>query len=526
MIKKPLKANKNKAVAYCRVSTDEQADKGLSLDVQEEVCLRQIAADGYQDFEVIRDEGKSAGSLNRPGIQKVIDLVLNREISAVYAVNSDRIARNTLDHLNLMDLFEKNGVKLRYISQPNSDGSAMAKMVDTVFASFNEMQRRVVSEKVKTTLNAKARAGYFPSFCPLGYKNAQNPDLAASRLANRIIIPDPIMGPLITEAFKLYATGDYNGYDLNDLMYEKGLRTKTGGKLSPSRFYEIFKNPVYVGEVHWGDVHITEGKHKPLIDRETFERASKIMAGNNHHACRRRKYQWLLNGFVYCAKHQRRYTAEWHLNKGLAYYHCPNRTGCGRYIEMNELENKVAEKFKELELDPKFIELVIEKVKDIFYSRRRDYESKRQALINQRTAFEAKKKIAEDKLLSGILSDDDFSKIRQELNLNITNLNERTADLDNRQEIKVDIAQEVLRFASDIYSAYIKAPLPVKRHYLALFWERFEIADGVIIKSVPSLLFGELMALNYAYQKSSKAKFNSVLNSLDEVILSKQMLAS
>jgi len=221
------------AVAYCRVSTEEQANKGLSLDVQEENCKRAIENDGFHLLKVIRDEGKSAGNLNRPGIKEIIGLTEQGKIDAVYVISSDRLARNTVDHLSLRDLFRKKNVRLVYINQPMLDDGALSRTMDTILASFNELQRMTTSEKVKSTMRAKVEAGYFPTLAPIGYKNTQDKS-AKERLGINIIAPDE-MAPLITEAFKLYSTGNFNVYDLGDLLYKKGLRTKRGEKIAPSR---------------------------------------------------------------------------------------------------------------------------------------------------------------------------------------------------------------------------------------------------------------------------------------------------
>ena len=519
MTKKVIKL----AIVYCRVSTEEQVNKGLSLDVQESACKDAIQKDGLKLIKVIRDEGKSAGSLNRPGIQEIIKLTAGQKIHAVYTISGDRLARNTMDYLCLRDLFRKNNVELKYIYQPNSDDSAVSRTMDTVMASFNEMQRLVISEKVKKTLYAKAEAGYFPTTAPIGYKNVDNPDTSASKLARKIIVPDN-SAPLITEAFKLYATGNFNGYDLNELMYEKGLRTKQELMLSPSRFYELMKNRLYIGELHWGEINVEKAKHEPLIDKGTFDCVQSIMTGHNHHACRRRKYTWLLNGFVYCDKQQKRYTAEWHLNKKLAYYHCTNRFGCGKYIETNKLEDKIAEKFKDLEFNDNFVEQVIEKAKSIFYKRRREYEAKKQALTNQKTAYEAKLRVAENKLFSGVISDEDFTRIRGEANTEINNIDDRLAELETRKNTQTDVAQEIIRFTKNIFKTYSSASPTLKRHYLNFFWERFEVADGVIIKSIPTLLFRELLRLEQVFIKTENPQIDENLRRISSVIITNSLL--
>lgn len=192
------------AVAYLRVSTDEQANKGLSLDVQEEACKNAIEKDGFELLKVIKDEGQTGTNLKRAGIKEVISLVINKNIDAVYTISSDRLNRNTADYLYLRDLFRKNNVELRYVYQQNTDDSAVSRTTDTILATINEMQSLVTSEKVKKTLHAKATAGYFPSSAPLGYVNITNPDPTTNRFARKIIVPDPKMSPFITDYYRSF----------------------------------------------------------------------------------------------------------------------------------------------------------------------------------------------------------------------------------------------------------------------------------------------------------------------------------
>ena len=493
--------NKKLAIGYCRVSTEEQANHGLSLDVQEENCRMAINNDGYELLKIIRDEGRSGGNLNRPGIKELIHLVVNKKIDAVYTISGDRMNRNTIEYLQLRQLMRENNIELRYIHQANLDDSAIGRTMDTVLASFNEFQRLQTSEKVKKVSAARVEAGYFPTQAPLGYKNDINPDPNADRLAKKIIIPD-LMAPLITEAFKLFATGNFNGYDLSDVLNQKGLRTRNNKLMSPSRFYEMLRNRIYIGEIQHGKNYNPNGKHKPLIDKTTFDIVQSVLDGHNKHACRRRKHSWLLGGFIYCARHGKRYTAEWHLNKSLAYYHCTNRNGCGKYIETSKLEGMIADKFKDLEFNPEFIDKIIEKAKKSYYKSRDEYDAKRQSLINQRTAFEVKLKTAEDKLLLSTLLDEDFKRIRYQTKSDIEKIDEQLVNLSQRNEVKVDMAKEILSFTKNIYLTYKKAPPHLKRHFLSLFWDRFEVQDGVIIKSVSSVLFQRLLDLEQLYLKN------------------------
>jgi hypothetical protein len=165
------------------------------------------------------------------------------------------------------------------------------------------------------------------------------------------------------------------------------------------------------------------------------------------------------------------------------------------------MEEKVADKFSELEFTEDFTNQIIEKVKQLVQTRRKQSDSKRQSIVNRKTAIEARKRVMEDKLLDGLIQDDDFTERRKEFNTEIADIENELEDIRSKQDLKIDIAQEVLSFSKDINKAYKKASPTLKRHYLSFFWQKFEVFDGVIIKSHPTLIFSELLKLEKLLQK-------------------------
>lgn len=513
-----MENNKKLASIYCRVSTQYQAEEGISLDAQESACKEALLKDGYEIFKIVRDEGKSGGSLNRSGIKEIINLIINKKINALYVVASDRIARNTMDDIYFRNLCKENNVTLVCLNQPLSEDNAMTKMINTVLASVNQMQRDVTSEKVTMTMENKGNLGYFPALAPIGYVNIKNPDKSVEKSGQKIIVKDPVRAPFIKQAFEMFATGNFNVFDITDIMYEKGLKTKHGKKLSYSRMYEILRNKVYIGEVHWGNVHVKEGKHEPIIERDLFDRVQRLLNTKGLHSCRRRKYSWLLSGILTCYNHGCKYTAEWHLNKGIAYYHCTHRHGCGKYVEVGKMENMVADKFKDLEFSQEFLHTLIDRVKSVFFERRKIFEDKRKGLINQKTAYEAKRKTVEDKLLSDIISNDDFKRIKEEINIEMEKIDNRIANLEKERGLNMDIAEQVLSLTKNIYETYSTSNPKIQRLLLSFFWEKFVVNDGVIIKSVPSPLFQELLRLEKVFYKNTEIQKASKIKGFSEVI--------
>src|SRR5215217_3305006 len=104
-----------RAILYTRVSTDEQARSGYSLAQQLEALREYTAREGYEVLEEVQDPGQSGASLERPGMDRVRDLVAGGSVSVVLAQDRDRFAREPAYHYLLRREFEEHGCKLKVL---------------------------------------------------------------------------------------------------------------------------------------------------------------------------------------------------------------------------------------------------------------------------------------------------------------------------------------------------------------------------------------------------------------------------
>ena len=79
------------AIGYVRVSTDKQADHGVSLEGQAAKIRAMAVVQGAEIIELIVDGGESAKSMNRPGLRQVLALVEARKVDAVIVAKLDRL---------------------------------------------------------------------------------------------------------------------------------------------------------------------------------------------------------------------------------------------------------------------------------------------------------------------------------------------------------------------------------------------------------------------------------------------------
>ncbi len=95
------------AIGHVRVSTDRQAEHGVSLEAQESKIRAMSTIHSAELLEVIVDGGESAESLNRPGVQRLLALINSGQAQAVIVAKLDRLTRSVKDLCNLLELFEK-----------------------------------------------------------------------------------------------------------------------------------------------------------------------------------------------------------------------------------------------------------------------------------------------------------------------------------------------------------------------------------------------------------------------------------
>src|SRR5258708_30052142 len=95
-----------RALGYVRVSTDKQADRGVSLEAQAEKIRAMAVVQDAEILDIIVDGGESAKSLNRPGMARLLALVDSGDVQAVIVAKLDRLTRNVEDLLTLLERIE------------------------------------------------------------------------------------------------------------------------------------------------------------------------------------------------------------------------------------------------------------------------------------------------------------------------------------------------------------------------------------------------------------------------------------
>src|SRR5215211_5237458 len=160
-----------RAILYTRVSTDEQARTGYSLAQQLEALREYADREGYEVLEEVSDPGQSGASLERPGMDRVRDLVGAGGVSVVLAQDRDRISREPAYHYLLKREFEEHGARMRALND-RGDESPEGELTDGILDQLGKYERGKIAERSRRGKLRKAREGkIIPTHTPdYGFK--------------------------------------------------------------------------------------------------------------------------------------------------------------------------------------------------------------------------------------------------------------------------------------------------------------------------------------------------------------------
>ena len=214
------------AAAYIRVSTEEQATEGVSLDAQEATLRAYCAMRGLELAEVVVDAGVSAGKplSTRDGGAHLLDLVKRGKVGAVVCYKLDRLFRDASDCLQVTAAWDKAGVALHLVDlggQSVDTSSAMGRFFLTIMAGAAEMERNLIRERTSAAMAHKAsKREYTGGQVPYGWT------LGADGVH---LTPNPTEQAIIAAARTLREQG-LSLRKVGEELTAEGMLPRSGGK--------------------------------------------------------------------------------------------------------------------------------------------------------------------------------------------------------------------------------------------------------------------------------------------------------
>jgi DNA invertase Pin-like site-specific DNA recombinase len=223
------KKNKNsetsavrRVVAYARVSTEQQAVDGASLDAQQVQIEAYMKAFGYHLVAIEVDAGVSASTTDRPGLKAALGRLENGEADTLLVVKLDRLTRRLRDMVDLVDTYFKDRFTLLSVSESIDTRSAAGRMMLNMLTAVAEWEREAAAERTAAVMaHMKASGKFTGGWPPFGFKLGEDGTL----------IEDPAEQAVIADVRELKSFG----HSLRDIAKRIPVNPSTGKPYSASQ---------------------------------------------------------------------------------------------------------------------------------------------------------------------------------------------------------------------------------------------------------------------------------------------------
>lgn len=287
-----------KAAIYIRVSTEEQAKEGYSIDAQKKRLIDFVNSQGWELHDFYIDDGFSAKDLNRPHMQRMIRDMKEKSFDVILVYKLDRMVRSVTDLHELLQLFDKYDVKFKSSTEAFETTSAMGRFFITLVGAMAQWERENLAERVKMGMEEKAHKGERNgSYAPYGYK-----------LVDGELVIEPVEAEIVRKIFDMYITKSMNAivHDLN----RSGIKKRNSLWSNRSLGY-LLSNPVYIGKIRWnykkagsfktGKEIITDAKHEPIISEEVFNHVQELLQSRRQMG-KTATSEYIFSGLLKCAR--------------------------------------------------------------------------------------------------------------------------------------------------------------------------------------------------------------------------------
>lgn len=309
------------ASLYARVSTEDQASTGLSLDTQLSECrqyaLRQGFALGEEYVDVL-----SGTRDDRPQYQAMLAAARSqRGQAAVVVAALDRLGRRLLERIRCREELKALGVAVHSVRE----GGEVSDLVANVLGAVAQEEVRRLGERVKASRRYMASLGWKPpGRAPYGYVwRPATPSERATGAPNVVLDLDERAAPSMAEAFARVADGA-SIHRVTAWLRELPEQERGGRRLPNTVVSYLLRAPVYVARPDHGDADVLarpRARWPALVSDDVWTRAQRYIADHETHH-HQSSGQYLLIGYFRCPLCGRRPVGNTNVKRNIRRYRC------------------------------------------------------------------------------------------------------------------------------------------------------------------------------------------------------------
>jgi site-specific DNA recombinase len=288
-----------RAVLYVRVSAlmGRDGETFHSPDLQTAALRRHVGPLGLREVGVVQDLDRTGRTFAREGLDQIRGMVEAGGVDVVAVYDLSRLGRNVREALQFIQWLDERGVSV-ISTVEKIDDTPEGKFFLTQFLSMAQLYSDQIGRRWAEVIAARARQQHHHGVAPLGYLRGEDGAL----------VVDPVLGPVVAEAFRQYAV------DVPLRQIAARVTQARGKRTHVTNMKRILHNPAYLGKVViWGlpgnrppnfsdkPAYIGPGRHEPLVDEATWQRCQDRHRRDSRTPPRRRVPSSAVAGVVACA---------------------------------------------------------------------------------------------------------------------------------------------------------------------------------------------------------------------------------
>ncbi len=466
---------------YARVSTEEQALHGFSIEAQLNVLRNYCKLYNKKIVKEYVDRGISGKSIaGRYELQQLLKDAESGEFDEVLVWKISRLARKVIDLLQMVEIFEKNDVVFRSFSENFETETPMGKFALQMMGAVGELERNTIVDNVKLGMAQRSRQGRWNGGICLGYKS-EAVDSSNKKDTRLVIVPEE--ATIVKKIFNMYASGKGLRAIANSLNKE-GYKTKRGNTFDTASIKEIILNPLYVGKVrfnryeNWSErkrkgkgenVILADGVHEPIITQELWDRVQAIQKSKADKPMKNYEGNYILTGLMkcpFCGATMVGTRTNNKLKDGtkkiLRYYSCGAARSKGAYvcgfhsIRADYAEQYVLDRINEVVTDPKVLKKLVDKVnahkKQMVKPLQEEFEANKQAIQKVKASRDKYLNLFDEKLIDQELLAERLEELNQEFERQVKRQKELETNIKgcDSEELSYEYVQEVMSHLNEI----------------------------------------------------------------------------
>ncbi len=505
-----------RVAVYARVSTTRQA-QAQTIDQQLDRLREAVAGRGWEleEQHVYRDDGYSGASLGRPGLDRLRDHAALADLDLALVTAPDRLARNYVHQVLLIDELASHGCQVEFLDRPMSD-DPHDQLLLQIRGAVAEYERTLIAERMRRGRQAKMRAGTLLPWTtpPFGYRlDPERPRQAAG------VRVEPGEAVLVAQMFDWYLEPQATVYRLARRLTDLGVATPRGKpRWNVASVRGILRNPAYTGRALTNRTQVAPARQRksallpvgpgqshaprpepdwiavpvpPIISEETFAQVQAKLDANQQTALRNTRHEYLLRALVSCGA-CRLSCGVRQTGAGYRYYLCHGRTDplrvaqgqrcTARYIPADQLDELVWADLCALLTDPAQVARALARARGGAWLPQELHA--RQAAIRQALGqLKRQQQRLLDAYLAEVIGLAELERKREELNRRQATLLTQQRQLDAAAEQRLElqtVADGIEAFCQTIRAGLATATFPQRRQLVELLIDRVVVTDDQV----------------------------------------------